>query len=276
MFTQGSLAFLCPEAEGAAVCGVLNPVPHEIDTRFNINSLRLVCKSFQKVLQQNPSLCSALHLRKELSLQAMRPLLQWLRQNGENVCTVAAACGSPCLEAAFGAITGRALNCAVLIGPSSVALNILAGFSSLTICTLSNNTSALDLGSFRGLPNLQAITLSNGVFSTVGAAPRLKLLTLDHAGALCGTDNQGLSSLQALHLHHSILGHPFGVSASAALTKLVCIKSDIMGGEDARWVTCLQLLKSHLVCQNLNVRGLWNTALMTLQRDVLIWIVYLA
>ena len=232
------LSLVKPEADRHAYCYTHSYAKSpewcgEDDSTGSLHKLRLVCKGFERVFQQNPSLCSAVHLRKDLAQEDVNSLLHWLRKNGNVIEIMTATCRSQYIEAALAATRGAALRKAIVCNLSKFAVLMLSGFSTLQECHLHGADETLDLNCFRCLPKLVDLSLCQGAFCNIGSAPHLSSLQMDSATAVCGGSSSLFRSLQSLCLDNSILNkiHPHGISACTALMSLFCEKSDVTAAQ---------------------------------------------
>lgn len=219
-------------------------------------SLRHVCKMFDSIFKDNPHFESSLCLRDGLEGQDLCGMLDWIEGHGKNVLTMVAACGSPFLEAALGALRshqGQNESTALtvfhasrevipLIAPQPLhneVLLLLSPFMSLSSCRLDlgeNRCGPLfSLAQLQNLPCLTQLTLTGGNFDSLQAAQHLTYLSIQNANAVCDEDCACVTSLFELRLNDACISnfHTYGVCACSHLQVLCCVKSQIQATDKA-------------------------------------------
>ena len=164
------------------------------------------------------------------------PQSPWLA--AASVETLAAYCGSPCLEAALAQLLPphTLIQDVFLSQASSLVVPLRSGLTSMTYCQVSTPTGSIDLTPLQELTKLQKLHLSHGEFWAAGLPANLTNLTLEGAEVSIQHSPLGCScvtSLRKLQVCHSYLQglHPLGVLACSAVEHLQAVKSAITADE---------------------------------------------
>lgn len=213
---------------------------------YRYQELRLVCKRFNKLLDQSED-SNTLLLWEEMDGRKLPSLIRWIQSRSSTLRDFVAHCPSCTQDAALTAAMPAPCNSAssletiFLRAPSDVALSLLSEFPNLTKFVLdADNDSNLDLGSLKFIPKLSELHLKDGSFSDVGELPHLTSLHMYRARAFFGQCHFHLS-LRELVLWESQLGAmpSNGVAACLSLQFLACCHSRICAGREADCIDTL-------------------------------------
>lgn len=189
--------------------------------------LRLVCRQFNTLFDQQPDLTACVFLHLDFDYNDLPGLLGWLKHH---VCVkqFVAACDNPCADVALAAMISpmQCLTTVVLRGTSSVAMGVLSAFSYLTRCELlaTRDDQEVNLEPLRSLHSLADLQLHSGEFDGIGHIPHLTRLFLTNSQASVGSESFLCDSLQELCICESTLTglEKKGLCACKALRVLDC------------------------------------------------------
>ena len=198
---------------------------------------------FDSIFKDNPHFESSLCLRDGLETQDLCAMFDWIQRHGKDVVTLVAACGSPFLEAALGALRshqGQDESAALTVFHASreiipltapqplhnEVLLLLSPFMSLSSCQLDlgeNRSGPLfSLSQLHNLPCLTQLTLTGGNFDSLQAAQHLTYLSIRNSNAVCDEDCACVTSLVELRLSGARISNfpTYGVCACSQLQVL--------------------------------------------------------
>lgn len=208
----------------------LNPHRCRVE-QSDFHKLRLVCRRFNKIFKDQQDLTGGLVLPKELASQALPGLVLWLRLHAASVQHFAAYCGMPGLEVALGGLLTAtpALNTVYLRYAAASAVDLLAGFTSLTCCELAAPAHELNLEAIGSLLSLKKLKLSEGDFFAAQLPHHLIRLSLDEASLYVWNDCICCTSLRRLKLVGSSVSglNADDLLACSQLQKLACDNSKV-------------------------------------------------
>ncbi len=191
--------------------------------------LRLACKRFNTIFQDQPGLSATILLSTKLCVPS---LLRRIQMAGASVQTLVLFCGSPFAELALAALStaGPTMTTVLACQVSDCLVPVLSAFTSLTTCNLNaSGESAVDLSPLKALPSLCKLSLQQGHFVSIQAAA---FLSLEFARVQGGPHCPFVHTLKQLHLRaSSLLLFRSSLSACTALQGLQCLGSAIKGGQ---------------------------------------------
>lgn len=210
---------------------------HETQSQSAFYKLHLVCKRFCDVFH-----CYT-HLKRSILIsegttpttEKVLSINDWIQNNHKSVQHFTDLEGTWTRSVLLVLRSHQASLLSMAVAIRHMAVPIVAGFKTLTDCTLRGPTgSSLDLDSLRDLPSLTALTLTHSIFIHVEAAA-MKLTRLELRQCACSHDCMCVSSLVELELLLSVLEafHKKGVAACTSLRRLALTKSSVKATDAA-------------------------------------------
>lgn len=200
------------------------------------HGLKMVCKRFHTVFEEDPKLSSTLILPKSVAGSRVLSLLRWIRKHYDCVEHLSAVGDTPWLHAALALLVDGCLMSACFAHISHPPLTLMPSFQCLRHCAISfPENRQLSLHALAALPKLTSLALEHGSFTDMNAAAHLTSLSLSLSDASCSGDCTCVTSLLKLELAWSKLQnfHKRGLYACSHLQYLYCEMSGVSGAARA-------------------------------------------
>lgn len=201
--------------------------------------LRLVCRRFRAIFQQDSQLSGCVILPPGFDDQSFISLQLWLKQHGSAVRFLVASLPGVHLDKAMQSFSTSSpgLSHAQILGCSHTTVQLLSTFRSLTTCELKapSENQDLNIDALQSLDKLQALALMNGYFHAAQLPFPLTSLRLEHADVEVAYSCKCATSLLKLSLLRSQLRnfHEQGLFACLSLETLCCCPGLIDAQEES-------------------------------------------
>lgn len=233
----------------------------------NMQYLRLVCRKFNKALDDHQFSCQ-LFLPEDFQNKRVPSLLQWVHRHRTAVRLLMVFAGTPMLEAALSALCFQApqLHFIYVGNISAGAVHILSCYSGLHSLEIESKADNMhvDLSPLAALPCLNNLVLAKGHFYCEETLVQLTTLRLSDAEVLFANDCFCGSKLVTLNLCGSILeGFDQGLAGCHNLRNLE-LKMCWFTASDAADKLCLLPVKVARVPTSLSTLTQLTSLLVTL------------
>ena len=205
------------------------------------HKLRLVCKQFQAIFQQQPELCSHMVVSGQASLVSAPSMLLWLSGNSSTIWSQ----GTVAIGALVGLICADSKLCKVDISHqrwvyNQLVVDTLPALTSLTSCRLGGQMhyEYVDVAPLKQLPKLSHVELSDGRFNNFQFLSHVTKVSFDHATVSADDFTPApwacigqLCELRVINSQvHKV--HPQGLAGLTSLKVLECVHATISGHDD--------------------------------------------